>query len=107
MPTKTIYFEIDDLNLTQGDEDYPELELMALVSFDIHPAEPDVGIFGSQADITEWELSIDGASCTTVKAFALALSEELGESCSDGAEEIERAVNKWIDNETERFDPDD
>lgn len=104
MPTKTIYFEIDDLNLTQGDADYPELELSALVSFDVHPAEPDVGIFGETADITDWELSIDGESYATTPAFAAALSVALGDSCVDDVSDINVAVEKWIDGEAERLE---
>lgn len=107
MPTKTIYIELDDLNLTQGDSDYPELDMMATISFDIHPAEPDVGIFAAEADITEWDLSIDGTSYTTANDFAARLSEELGSSCADTQAEIEEAVKRWIDHETERFDFDD
>lgn len=109
MPTKTIYFEIDDLNLTQGDADYPELALSATVSYDIHPAEPDVGIFGSQYDVTEWEFMLNGTSYTSQYEFACRLYDLIGHNIGECEDELNQAITAWADAEAVRLEeePDD
>lgn len=104
MATKIIDFEIADLNLTQQDKDYPELGLSATVTYDIHPAEPDVGIFGSQLDVTEWEHSINGISFSSEYAFGAALYAEIGDNIAEDQEELCAKIKEWTDNEVERIE---
>lgn len=107
MPAKTIDFEIADLNLTQQDEDYPELALSATVTYDVHPAEPDVGIFGSQYDVTEWEFMLDGTSYTSQYEFACRLYGLIGHNIGECEDELNQAITAWSDHEFSRIEQDD
>lgn len=106
MPTMTIDFDAHSFNLCQQ-HDFPALEMRADVSFDVHPAEPDVGIFGSQYDVAEWDLVLDGVTYSTADAFAAALHVALGDTISDTVEEVEQAVKDWIDQQASDLDFDD
>lgn len=104
MATKTIDFEIADLNLTQQDKDYPELGLSATVTYDIHPAEPDVGIFGSQLDVTEWEFMLDGVSYNRQYEFACKLYDLIGDNIAECEDEVNQAITAWTDGEWARIE---
>ena len=57
---------------------WPALEVV--VTYETHPAEPDVGIFGTQVELVDTQCYIDGILCADVSAFGVAVYERI---CGD------------------------
>lgn len=64
-----------------------------------HPAEPDVGIFTSQAEILDETYYLNGVSYADQREFVDALYTVIGEWCEEGPDEIASMLTARVENE--------
>lgn len=89
----------DHLQLTDEGEDatWPEPRIELTVKW--HPAEPDVGIFHNQPELTKVAYELDGEWFDQEAAFVAALYERISEFCTEGPDEIAGMIAARIENE--------
>lgn len=100
MPMRSFEFEdfSDNFELSIGELDsWPEMSVD--ITYILHPAEPDVGIFEKQVEVTDLEFYLDSVSYSDAAEFIEELYNEVHGVIEDTVEAVAKAVrdqlNKW------------
>ena len=74
--------------------DWPALSVELTLKW--HPAEPDVGIFSSQPEITSITYFLDGDTFTDEATFVSAVYERIGDEIEDTIEAVAKVIRDQI-----------
>lgn len=74
--------------------DWPSLSVELTLKW--HPAEPDVGIFSSQPEITKVLYFLDGETFTDEDAFAAAVYAVIGDEIEDTVEAVTKVIRDQV-----------
>lgn len=97
MFTREFEFEAfqDNFDLAVDEpSDWPSLSVE--MTYRMHPAEPDVGIFGEQAEVTKILYFVDGETFDSEDAFVREIYDRVGEEIDAGPEAIAKVVRDQV-----------